>query len=92
MDQKTAFVQLGERARAIVFAGGDGDDVARATEATRATYSDVLRPAEEIALQLKDEEWGGIFVDKLEGEIPSRSVLKAVVIPLVLILTLTGAD
>ena len=78
MDQKTVLVQLGERARTVVLAGGDGDDVARATEATRATYSDILRPAEEIVLQLKDEEWGG--VDKLEEEIPSQSVLKAVLI------------
>ena len=91
MDQKTVLVQLGERARTLVFAGGDGDDVARATEATRAKYSDVLRPAEEIVLQLKDEEWGGIFVD-MAGRGDSQSkCFKGCSHPLVLIPTLTGS-
>ena len=81
MDEKTVLVQLGERVRPVVIAPGDGDDVARATVATCTVFRDVLSPADEIVLQLKDEEWGGIFIDKLQGDIPSQSVLKAVVIP-----------
>lgn len=44
-------------------------------------FSDVLKPADKIVLQPKDEEWGGVFVHKLQGDTPSQSVVKAIIIP-----------
>ncbi len=77
--KKTILVTLGELARPVVFAAGDSDDVTRAKEATRGVFSDTVKPGDRITMQLKDEAWGGVFVDNLSGQIPDRSVLKAIV-------------
>ena len=45
---------VSERAHSVLYAGGDDDDVARATKGAPAMYSNALRPAKEIVLQLTD--------------------------------------
>ena len=45
---------VSECAHSVLFASGDDNDVARAMKSTPAMYSNVLRPAKEIVLQLKD--------------------------------------
>ncbi len=77
-EERTVLVHLRERTRPVKFVSS-GDDVASVVEATRLAFSEVVGPRDSVALQMKDEDWGGVFVDKLDGEIPSRSVLKAIV-------------
>jgi len=46
-------------------------------EAIRNTFSDVLPCTAQFILQIKNENWGGDFLDiSKSGEVPDRSVLK----------------
>ena len=45
--------------------------------AVRNAFADVLSPTDEIFLQIKDETWGGMFIDLVDQDVPDRSVLKA---------------
>ena len=47
-------------------------------ERIQEVYSDLLPPNCNIFLQLKDEQWGGVFVDYFESTIPDRSIFKIV--------------
>ena len=74
---KKVLVCLGDRKREVIF-------TADIMGAVRSSFSDVLlaahdgRPAKFI-LQLKNEEWGGDFLDVAdESEVPDRSVLKVI--------------
>ena len=70
---------VGELARPIVFNGGQNDDVTKVKKTTLRVFKDVLKVEDRITLQLKNDEWGGVFVDALEGHISKRSVIKAIV-------------
>ena len=52
------------------------------TVATKETFRDLLGNKDpDIFFQLRDEYWGGLFVDVVDAsKIPDRSVLKAVVV------------
>ena len=74
---KKVLVCLGDRKREVIFT----TDI---MGAVRSSFSDILpaahdgRPAKFI-LQLKNEEWGGDFLDVAdESEVPDRSVLKVI--------------
>ena len=47
------------------------------------TFGDVITPetrSEDIILKMKDENWGGVFIDVQDQQpIPDKSVLKAVI-------------
>ena len=47
-------------------------------ERVRTVFKDVIAEAD-FFLQLKDDEWGGEFVDLVGQEIPNHSILRAVV-------------
>ena len=48
--------------------------------ATKETFADVLQEEDPcLFFQLRDENWGGLYVDIADGEeIPDKSVLKAI--------------
>ena len=49
----------------------------------RIVFIDVWLPGQEMFLQLKSEEWNGVFLDVAsDQEIADKSVIKAVVKPL----------
>ncbi len=81
MEEKTKvmLVNMGDNKRIVPFlASSRGDDAEALSVAIQATFSDVLLPGQTFFLQLKSEEWGGAFIDLLQGEIPDKSVIKAV--------------
>ena len=70
--KKTVFVSLLERNRPVEFMG-------ELTIATKETFRNLLGNKDpDIFFQLRDKDWGGLFVDA--SKIPDRSVLKAVVV------------
>ena len=83
-EEKTVLVKLqtstGYRNRPVTFVGDKG----KLIQATKVVFKDLLSNSAEsdhddIYLQILDESWGdGIFVDLLDQDIPSRSVLLAV--------------
>ena len=48
-------------------------------EQIRASYRGRINFEDDITLQLKDEEWGGEFVDYFGDSVPDRSVVRVVV-------------
>lgn len=66
---KTVLVSLGERTRPVTFSGSNQ----ALMEAILAVFKDVLGE-QGVYLQLKDESWGGVFVDIQEQEIPDRGI------------------
>ena len=53
------------------------DPLARARW-VRDVYSDLLPLNCTIFLQVKDEEWGGAFVDHFEGTVPDKNIFRIV--------------
>lgn len=77
--KKTVVVQLGEFNRVIQFEVSTGKterDVLLA--AVRAAYSDRIGPEHRLTFQVKDEGWGGLFVDFFGDEVTDRSVMKVI--------------
>ena len=73
---KTALVCVGEkheRRRPVQFSGSNQ----QLCTAVRNAFSDVIAPTDEVFLQIKDETWGGMFIDLVDQDVPDRSVLKA---------------
>ena len=58
---KTVLVSLEERNRPVTFSGAKENLV----EEIRVVFKDQLASEEDVYLQIKDESWGGIFVDVL---------------------------
>ena len=92
--EKVVLVCMGENKRIVPFStpAGSESQLQTASSATvadtealaaaiRVAFKDVLQPGQEFFLQLKNEEWGGVFVDLLGGPIPDRSVVRAVLKP-----------
>ena len=90
--EKRALVSVGENTRIVSFstapasrvadsipAVGEGDAL---TQAVRVSFGDILRSDQEFFLQIKNEEWGGAFVDIVgTEEVADRSVCKVVLKP-----------
>ena len=70
---KTVLVCVGERRRPVQFSGFNQ----QLCTAVRKAFSDVITPTDEVFLQVKDETWGGMFIDLVDQDVPDRSVLKA---------------
>ena len=82
-ERKRVLVQFGDNCRCIV--------VPTTSETTQLEkklleekicnmFSDLLAPRDKIYLQVKDEEWGGIFADVFENDVVHKSVFKMVAI------------
>ena len=65
----------------MIFKSENGkEDLKSLRVAVGEVFADLLKSASvsELIFQVKDEEWGGEFVDKIEGAIPDKSIVKAV--------------
>ena len=78
---KKILVCFGERKRTINIPGEDikSDEESLRTNAYEV-FRDLLSPSTPIVFQLKDEEWGGEFVDLLSDQaIEDRSIVKMII-------------
>lgn len=82
---RTVLVSLGERNQIVTFRceeSPDCDILPVFTAAALRVFEDVVPPNSRLLFQVKSEEWGGAFLDLLEGsDVPDKSLLKAVVLP-----------
>ena len=76
---KKVLVLYGENTRCITFKPDDEMSSERLKEEIFKTYSDFLNGNEKIFIQLKDEDWGGHFVDYFGDAIADRSVIRVIV-------------
>ena len=76
-DKRTVLVSMEGRNRVVDFCGQAGTDRSALTAAVKMAFSDVLC-GQEFFLQIKDEEWGGAFVELTEDmAVPDKSVVEA---------------
>ena len=74
---KAVLVSLHERNRVVYFSGSKRGDLLPAVE---TAFADLLGNSENWVLQLKDDNWGGVFIDLQDQDIPERSVLRIVLL------------
>ena len=76
--QRTVLVMFGQRTRPVSFETGTSAlDTQKALIASiKSAFDDQLAPTSSLILQIRDEEWGGVFVDLISQDVPDRSVVK----------------
>ena len=82
-ERKRVLVQFGDNCRCIVV-----PTTSEITQLERKlleeeicnVFNNLLAPRDKIYLQVKDEEWGGIFVDVFENDVVHKSVFRMVAI------------
>ena len=77
---KKVLVCFGNRKRSVdIPDDGENDEKHLRANALKA-FQDLLQPEMPIFLQIKDEDWGGEFVDLVDGQvIEDRSVVKCMI-------------
>ena len=73
---KSVLVRMGAYSRVVAFQSSS--DLAASIKAVYEDFPDIS--CGKLHLQIKDEAWGGEFVDLEDREVPDRSILKALVI------------
>ena len=57
-------------------------DKSALTAAVRAQFGDILSEKQDFFLHIKDEDWGGAFVELLEEQnVSDKAVIEAVIVP-----------
>lgn len=80
---KTVLVNVGENRRIVSFFSTPScTDAEALTKATKETFGDILKSDQEFFIQVKNEEWGGVFLDVLDQEIIDKAVVNVVLKPL----------
>ena len=83
MDLKRVLVEIGNNRKPVCFVSDPAEresDLALVKKAIVSVFNVQLSESESILVQVKSEEWGGLWVDVGEGEqIPDKSVLKAII-------------
>ena len=87
---KVVLVSVGDNKRVVSFSSSESSESAASvvsdlealSPAIRVEFGDILQPGQDFFLQLKSEEWGGVYID-LRGstQIADRSVVKVVMKP-----------
>ena len=79
---KQVLVQLGSHNRVVAVQDSvSGSLLEREAliSSTRITFSDKIEGDDTITLQLKDEDWGGVFVDYYQDKVPDKSMFRVIV-------------
>ena len=81
-EPRTVLVHLKQHARPVSFLVAEPNEYAKTHALVKAaiitTFGSLLQDQTHsgFSLQVKDDEWGGVFVDMLENQdIPNRSIL-----------------
>ena len=78
--EKSVLVTFWGRNRIVTFYTGLQSDESSVTAAVRTNFRDVIKD-EQFFLQMKNEDWGGAFVELLEDQtIPDKAVIEAVAV------------
>ena len=79
-DLKRVLVEMGNNRKPVCFVSDPEEtDLAVIKRAIASVFNIELREGEDILVQIKSEEWGGLWVDLGEEErVVDKSVLKAI--------------
>lgn len=81
LEQKSVLVSVGGRSRVVSFCTGVASEKSTLTAAVKATFRDLLSAKQDFFLQVKDDDWGGAFVELQEDQtIPDKAVIEAVIV------------
>lgn len=78
-NKKSVLVRLEEFNRVVEFEHyPDSKETERdcLLTAVRAAFSERIDPDHRLTLQVKDDDWGGVFVDCVGDEVPDRAIMK----------------
>ena len=77
----TVLVLFGQHTRPVSFVPGTNPEETQRAMLTAilSAFSDKLPPKSSLILQIRDDEWGGMFVDLISQEVLDRSVVKVLV-------------
>ena len=75
---RKVLMQLGSYNWVVAVDGGSHSEREVLISLLLVTFSDKIKD-NDIVLQMKDEEWGGAFVDYFEDRVPDKSVLRVIV-------------
>lgn len=76
---KKVLVQLGSYNRVVTVDDTSRSEREALISSIRVTFSDKIKDSDAIILQMKDEEWGGAFIDYFEDRVPDKSILRVIV-------------
>ena len=76
--EKRVLVTFGKRTRVIAFDEGD-EEPRKVLALAKNVFKDFISEQEQFFLKIKDEEWGGEFVDVMPGQkLPHKSHLEMI--------------
>ena len=79
---KKVLVNVGENRRIVSFSSMPASTDAEAlSKAVKETFCDVLKSDQQFFIQVKNEDWGRIFLDVLDQEIVDKAVINVLVKP-----------
>lgn len=79
---KKVLVSVGENRRIVSFSSTPAStDVEVLSKAIKEMFGDVLKSDQEFFIQVKNEEWGGFFLDVLDQEIFDKAVINVLLKP-----------
>ena len=80
IDLKYVLVKIGNNRKPVCFVAKRETELILVKKAIISVFSVQLSESESILVQVKSEEWGGLWVDVgKEEQIPDKSVLKAII-------------
>lgn len=81
MSKKTVLVQLADFNRVIEFdcPPANGTEREGLLKKVRAAYSERIDADDALTLQIRRQDWNGLFVDFFDDEVPDKGVFKIIV-------------
>ena len=80
---KTVLVSVGENRRIVSFTSNSScSDAEVLSKAIKERFADILSSEQQFFIQVKNEEWGGLFLDVLDQQIVDKSIINVLLKPL----------
>ena len=76
---KRVVVQLGSFNRVIQVGSNEKNEREALVKRIREIFGERIADDDHVTLQIKDQEWEGMYIDFFENEVPDRAVLKVIV-------------
>ena len=79
---KKVLVSIGENRRIVSFSSTPASsDAEILSKAIKETFGDVQKSGQEFYIQVRNKEWGGLFLDVLDQEIVDKAVINVLLKP-----------
>ena len=75
-------VQVNQYSRKISFTQAEGEESSELCllqQKVREEFKEITNPEDKLTFQMRDKDFGGLFVDYFEDKVPDRAVFKVVI-------------